>query len=402
MPAPTFARCVRLAIVSSFLSAATVAAQQPAGAPRGSTGWETVGLPALNFDADEGFGYGVLLEMYDYGTGQRPYRLTIQPTLFLTTKGRRDVTLFVDAPALLPGGWRGSMFLGREQQLATPYYGAGNASSHEEALEGDANPYFYRFGRTRLRATADLQHRLGALPARFLIGAGVSRVAIDLTPFDQGTTLLAGELNGETPAPSRENYVRAGLVWDTRDREIGATRGTWADLLVQRTTSALGATSDYTRLTATVRRYVPIGNRLVLAQRVLAQNVVGNVPFHELATVQTSFKQQEGLGGANTIRGLPKNRFVGKGTLLSNTELRWHATDFAILGKPSSLVLSSFADAGRVWASGFDVGTGLRGLHVGYGLGSRVGLGESFVVALDVGHSKESTAPLYIGLGYMF
>src|SRR5436190_23346186 len=30
-------------------------------------GWELVGLPALNFDSDEGFGYGVLAEAYNYG-----------------------------------------------------------------------------------------------------------------------------------------------------------------------------------------------------------------------------------------------------------------------------------------------------------------------------------------------
>ena len=30
-----------------------------------STGWEINGLPAINFDSDEGFGYGVLLAAYN-------------------------------------------------------------------------------------------------------------------------------------------------------------------------------------------------------------------------------------------------------------------------------------------------------------------------------------------------
>jgi hypothetical protein len=44
----------------------------------------------------------------------------------------------------------------------------------------------------------------------------------------------------------------------------------------------------------------------------------------------------------------------------------------------------------------------LKDLHAGYGGGARLALGPSFVIAVDVGHSSQSTAPIYIGLGYMF
>src|SRR5688500_4525242 len=71
-----------------------------------SSRWEYVALPAINFSTDEGFGYGALLEAYNHAPGAQPYRFTLQPTVFLTTKGRRDVTLFVDAPSLLGNGWR--------------------------------------------------------------------------------------------------------------------------------------------------------------------------------------------------------------------------------------------------------------------------------------------------------
>src|SRR5262249_23282135 len=212
--------------------------QQPPLRP--PTGWEISGVPALNFDADEGFGYGAILELYNYGLGVLPYRYTVQPTLFLTTEGRRDATVFFDAPALLPGGWRLSAFAGREQQKAQPYYGVGNDSPYDASNEQQPNPYFYRFGRTRLRATADVQHRIAGTPARVLIGAGASRVALDLTPFNKGTTLIAAQLGGVTPAPDRANYLRAGLVWDTRDREIGPDRGTGPEAFAQRVSKALG------------------------------------------------------------------------------------------------------------------------------------------------------------------
>ena len=391
-----------LAAVLTALGTVRVNAQQPSQPPRPPSGWEITGVPALNFDADEGFGYGAILELYDYGRGIQPYRLTVQPTLFLTTEGRRDVTLFVDAPGVLPGGWRLSAFVGREQQLAQPYYGIGNETVNDERASEGPNPYYYRFGRTRTRGTVDFQHRIGSSSARVLLGGGVTRSVLDLTPFDSGTTLLHAQLKGVAPSPNRDNYLRAGLVWDTRDREIGARRGTWAELLAQRVAKPLGATADYTRWTATARQYVPLASTLTFAQRVVAQGIEGDVPVSELATLQSSYKQQEGLGGASTIRGLPRNRYVGKALLLSNSELRWRAAELTRRNKPVSLVLSAFVDAGRVWEDRFDVGSALRDLHAGYGAGARVGVGNSFVVALDVGHSRESTAAVYIGLGYLF
>ena len=394
-------RILMIALAISLAQAA--GAQQPGhpSQPAAPTGWEFVGLPALNFSTDEGLGYGALLEAYNYGAGARPYRFTIQPTVFLTTKGRRDVTVFFDAPALLPGGWRLDAFAGREQELATPYYGRGNSSVRDTSLTSGPNPYFYAYGRTRVRLLANVQRRIGATSARYLLGAGFADVVTDATPFDSGTTLLAQEL-GAQPAPSGTlAYLRAGIVWDTRDREIGPHSGWWNELLVQRVDRALGATHSYTRVTATARRYLPITPRLTGASRLLAQQTSGDVPVYDIAAVQTSFKQDEGLGGSRMLRGIPKNRVVGKGLVVLNNELRWRVADFAVMRKPAHLVLSGFVDAGRVWDDRIRVGELASDLWTGYGGGVRLGLGPSFVVALDAGRSSETTQ-LYIGLGYAF
>jgi hypothetical protein len=395
-------------IIIGLLVAVTAGAQQrddraAASAPvRIPKGWDIAGVPALNFDADEGFGFGVAAEFYNYGVGVQPYRFTIQPTALITTEGRRDFTVFFDAPTVLPAGWRVSAFAGREQQLAQPYYGIGNSTPYDPALEQAPNPYFYRFGRVRLRASADFQHRIGSSSARLLVGGGFARSTIDLTPHDSGTTLLAVQSNGQTPAPDRANYVRAGLLWDTRDHEIGPTSGTWAEALVQRVSKELGATEDFTRWTATVRQYVPVASRLTFAQRVVAQGIDGDAPFNELATIQSSFKQGEGLGGSSSIRGIPKDRYTGKALLLSNSELRWRAAELSVFGRKSFVALSGFVDAGRVWSDRFRLDQAFDDVHVGYGGGVRVGVGPSFIVATDVGHSNESPAAVYIGLGWMY
>lgn len=367
-----------------------------------SRGIEVSGIPALNFDADEGVGYGAILALYAYDANRTSYRWTLQPTVFLTTEGRRDYTLFYDAPSRSGRAWRVTAFAGREQQLAAPYYGIGNATAYDPTVEHGTTRYFYRYGRARDRAAVDLQHALWHPALRVLVGAGASRETINLTPFDSGTTLIERDLSDVTPPRQRTNYARAGVTWDTRDREIGTQSGTWADGLVQRVDRSLGASSSYTRWTATVRHYQPLGGRVTLANRLLAQNVSGAAPFYTLSEIQTTQKSQDGLGGSSTVRGLPKDRYVGKGVVVSNNELRWRAAEFGLAGRPSSLVLSAFADAGRVWAGGIDASSLFDELHAGVGGGARVSFGQSFVVALDVGHSAQATAPIYIGLGYMF
>ena len=375
------------------------AAQAPARVPKG---WDVNGVPALNFDADEGFGIGAAFELYNYGAGVQPYRFTIQPTVLLTSRGRRDATVFFDAPTLLPSGWRVSAFAGREEQRAQPYYGIGNSTPYNPVLEQAPNSYFYRFGRERLRASADLQHRIGSGSARLLLGGGYSRSAVDLTPYDSGTTLLALQRGGQTPPPDRVSYLRAGLLWDSRDREIGPNSGTWAEAIVQRAAKGLGGSEDFTRWTMTLRHYVPLTRRVVFAQRLTAQSAVGEVPFDELPSIQSSFKQGEGLGGSSSLRGIPKDRYIGKSLLLSNSELRWRASEFSLFGRSSFVALSAFTDAGRVWVEQLRVEQALEELHVGYGGGLRLGVGPSFIVATDVGHSNESVAAVYIGLGWMY
>lgn len=397
------------ALAVSFGAGAAPAqpAEAPSPAARDSSAgrWELAGVPALNYDSDEGFGYGAAVEVYRYGEDP-PYAFTLKPTLRFTTEGRRDLTLFFDAPHLLPTGWRVTAFGGLERHIATPYYGVGNDVPYDPSLDaGDGpDPRYYRYGRTRVRVSADVQRRVGETPLRVLAGAGAARITLDLRPGDRGTTLLAEELaaTGDAPPEGWYNHVRGGLVWDSRDREVGTRRGVWSELLVQQVDDALGAESDYTRWTLTDRRYFPLTERLVFANRLLLQGTGGDAPFHELQVVQSSFEQEEGLGGAKTLRGIPRNRYTGEGLFLWNAELRWRAVEFEALGRPFHVVLSGFLDSGRVWADGVDGGELLSGLHHGYGGGVRLGMGENFVVAVDAGHSSQATLPLYVGLGYLY
>ena len=389
-----------------FLAVTAVWMAMPTGASSQAqtTGRKIGALPAINFDADEGFGYGAIAEIYQYGDGSvAPYLWTLQPTVFLTTEGRRDLNVFFDAPSVLPKGWRLSAFAGTSKQIATPYYGLGNASIYDETLDAEdgPDPFFYRFGRISHSLTFTLQKDLGTQGLRGLLGGGLVRTTINPFPEGEGGTLYALDFGGEE-VKHWSNFLRVGVLWDTRDRQTGPRDGTWTEAIVQFVGERPGAADTYLRWTFTDRRYHSLSDRVVFAHRYLVQGVGANAPAHDRFKIQSSFKQQEGFGGSTSARGVAKNRFVGRGILLWNSELRWQAIDFRFRGEQSHVVLSAFLDQGRVWDGYPDFGEFFSDLHRGYGGGLRLGFGQDFTVSYDFGTSKETGLQVYIGLGYLY
>ncbi|MBT8405115.1 MAG: outer membrane protein assembly factor [Gemmatimonadetes bacterium] len=391
------------------LAIATIVPLVGAPACAAQTGLQVGGVPALNYDADEGFGYGVVAALYQYGDGAvRPYRWSLHPTVFLTTEGRRDFTLFFDAPEFR-GRWRLDAFVGSRQQIATPYYGLGNASEFDEAAVTDENPRYFRFGRTLRSALVNVQRPLGDTPLRLLLGAGAIRGTFEPIPEGEGdsdgegATLVSEEIAAGTLAGIEgwATFARAGLVWDTRDRETGPRSGTWSDLLIQRVDETLGGVVSYTRWTLTDRRYFSLGP-IVFANRLLLQGTGEGVPLFDLHRIQTSFRDQEGLGGSRSVRGVLRNRYAGRGLFIWNAEVRWEAAGFDLVGRAFDVVLSAFADAGRVWDEEPRVDELLADLHRGWGGGVRLVMGRDFVIAVDAGTGAETGLQLYIGLGYLY
>lgn len=393
-----------LLVFCGILCLKPASAQEEADSSRGPTGFEFTGVPALSYDADEGFGYGVLLELYHYGEGEvKPYWFTIQPKIVRSTGGRRDYVLFFDAPQLPTGRWRTTAHAGYEHQITSPYYGYGNRAAYRPSAAEGENPYFYRFGLRRRHVSVNMQRTIADLPLRMLGGVRGSYATVTPVPKDEGTTLLARHLEqhgGTTKGWS--NSLRVGLVWDTRNRETGPHRGSWSELLIRRVDEILGSVAGYTRWTLTDRRYIPLASDITFANRLLLQQAYGEAPFYDLYVVESSYKRQYGLGGAETIRGLLKDRYLGKGLFVWNAELRWRVMNFQLFDHSFHTVLSGFVDSGRVWENRLDPGELFSNLHHGVGGGFRIGMGENFVVALDIGYGTEAGMRIYTGTGYLF
>lgn len=363
-------------------------------------GFKPAGLPNLNYNSDEGFGYGARVSLYNHGRGgYSPYYYLLDANLFLTTRGRRQAFLFFDTPHLLGRGHRLTAEARYQQYGTAPYYGLGNDTRYRKELtvEGDdafVNADYFAFKRTRTTLWATYQRAIGAF--RGLAGAGLVHTTVEDL---EGTTRFALDV-----PPGRDggwtNYVKLGLVYDTRDFEPAPSRGDWTDLILSAATRVLGSDYDYTRLTFTNRHYVTLLPRLVFAERIVFEKAWGNIPFYEMAFFESSFRLNEGVGGASTVRGLPQNRLIGPSKLFGNLELRWRLVDFQALRQDFYLAPSAFFDYGRVWAA--DEGFVLEAFHTGYGGGLHVGWNETFIVTVDAATSDEVDLGIYIGVGYLF
>ena len=387
-----------LAVAGMVVTAATtsVAAQAPA---RKRT--QVTALPALNYDSDEGFGYGVVGGIYHYTDEDRNlYTWSLEPTIFFTTNGRREVFLFSDMPFLFGGAWRLSAGAGFSRECCAPYYGIGNGSEYDPALANDSvSPSFYTYDRDRWTFVADLQWR--AKPSlRVLVGFALFHNASESrganTRFAED--IAAGVVPTATLSAASVG-PKFGIVFDTRDFERDPHRGVWLDALVWQGLEFLGSATSFTRLTGTARGYLPLGSSFTLAGRLLAERIAGTMPVSMMPNMGSSFRDYEGIGGGSSVRGVFRARFLGGTRFLGNAELRWRGGQFSGLGQRMRFGAVAFLDAGRVWDDG---GTDPDRLHVGRGAGFRWSWGDAFVVAIDFGYGSEAGTQMYLGLGHLF
>ena len=363
-------------------------------------GFKPAGVPNLNYNSDEGFGYGARLQLFNHGTGGfNPYRYVVDANLFLTTRGRKQFFLFFDSPYLLPGGRRLTAEARYQQYNTAPYFGIGNDAGFDAELEEEGSSRFiaqdyYEFDRTRTSVWVNYQRDFGA----FAWLAGIGAVHTDIADPHKHT-LLALE-HPEGLEGGFTNYVKVGLIYDTRDFEPAPRKGDWTDLILSVSNGIFGSDYDYTRLTLTNRHYFPLHRRLILAERVVVEKGWGDMPFYEMAFFESSFRMWEGIGGAWTVRGLRQGRLIGPSKLFGNLELRARVADFKGFGQDFYFGMSGFYDFGRVWDEEEDFS--LEGLRSGYGTGLQLGWNETFIVTVDAARSDEVDFALYIGIGYLY
>ena len=357
-------------------------------------------LPVVAFDADRGFQFGALMNIYNFGDGKNypnPNAQWYFEGSAYVKEGSVGSYLFraeYDNKTLIPGV-RMSICAGYYKDAALDFYGFnGYQSNYDMKFVGDnlsfdtstksgeslqkkfidkgkAPKGFYRFSRDLIRFKADFT---GKITKNFYWEAGYNFNWIHTGSFTpSGYSAFADKIEGGTtlfqlykdwgiisPEQANGGYIsslRAGLMYDSRNVENNPTKGIWAEAHMIAAPKWLGTSVPHYKFCATMRQYIPLGTpKVVFAYRLAYQGFLGNAPWYAMPVYTTMGPKPDydGLGGYRTVRGIMLNRVQGLHTGFYNAEIRYRFIDFKLFNQNIAFAVSGFSDGTHVF-KGYDM-----------------------------------------------
>jgi hypothetical protein len=345
-------------------------------------------MPIGSFDTDDGLGFGGRAELVWREEGVEPYRAAIMAQGFATFRGYQNHELRYDRRALGPRGRDRLMVYGAWRQwLNDGYWGVGNGTTREAAYAGDLEAedprrkrYRYSIRQPFLHAT--LQHDLAdGGPWSVYLAVNPKLTVVETY---EGSLLAEQRPYGMTGGLAVQGM--AGLIHDTREPEIAPRAGHVLELGGRLSPALQGEAGGFAGPLLSLRGYRPLGDRVVLAGRVMGEWLFGEVPFYEMVH-WAGLRPIQGVGGSRTVRGLSFGRVRAPGKAVANAELRLRAASWTLFGRSLDVELAPFTDAAMVWGAGEQATAPSPTLPVhpaaGFGLGAIYD--RSFVGRIDLG-----------------
>ena len=452
------------------------------------TGWNFGVLPSVAFDADLGFQGGALTNIYYYGDGSQypEYIHSIYAEAAYTTKNYGIFRVNYDSKYLIPKH-RLTLDATYQPDAMCDFYGFnGYQSIYNQSLHKwnknpekmDVDTYqsraFYKYKRNLFRFAADIEgtiwknikwnagvgvlgYMIGECDIDMLNGKHKYELGEDGKPTDSKAMNPAieglyekyvnwGLIKTAEAKGGWHPYVRLGLTYDSRDQRTCPTKGIYADAFFTYT-AAFGeqAAAGYNHLqfNFNFRHYVPVyRDRVTFAYRIGTQNnIAGQSPFYMNTYLNTLFIQRvmyEGLGGANSLRGIMRNRILANGFAYANVELRCKVAKFDIGRQHFYIGLAPFFDLGVItqpyeldeklindaYAEDKDANklplnnyfamkdgkidqSRIYMPHMAAGVGLKAAMNENFVLSVDWAMALDPQdnakwANFYIKMGYLF
>ena len=327
-------------------------------------------FPILMYDTDIGVGYGAKLfllnqmkrnESFDFtafnsSKGERWYRFVFSLPDFELRQGK-TYPLAID------------LTIDYDKYIKNNFFGIGHGAKFSDREHYTREPLEVSLALSRgLSPHAIVQSGLRFKTIRNFNFAASSRLAA-----------LPGELN-----TGRASYASLYLNvrYDSRDSAINPSRGTVIQGEAEAAPGWAPGNVAFSRFAFGHQFYAELFYpRTIFAWRFSFQSLSGDdLPVQVLLP----------LGGNNTLRGSPQDRYLDKTAALVNAEIRFPV--FRRLGGVAGL------DLGKVWPS--PAAIDLRQWVVNPTFGLRFNM-STFVVRLDVGLGRETTG-LYFNFGHIF
>ena len=338
------------------------------------TGWNFGPLPAISYDGNLGFQYGVTCDIFNYGDGSNypryNYKFNVEASRY--TKGSTILRFYADMPYVVKDT---KLFfdITYNTNKAYGFYGYnGNVASSFDPIDfanvgvKDFQSGYNLLNRRLFRFIGSAQRPIPFVPnLNWTAGLAYYNIKADTLNLDkyagQGQHTLyqqyidAGIIEREEAHGGGIAQLRLGLNYDSRDHTSDPTKGIYAEYTLSGSTDKIGGNNGYNFLTETFlwRHYVPVyKDRLTFAYRLGVQHkIAGNMPWYMLSNICTPFfhkRDTEGLGGVVTLRGVNLNSVIGEGFVVGNFELRWRIIDFQFINQNWTVALTPFFDAGMV------------------------------------------------------
>lgn len=402
-------------------------------------GWKFGGaLPAIGYNSDNGFRYGILGNVYDYGDGSSypNYRKSIYAEWSRTTKGTGKNNIIYEDRQFLGTRMNFLADVNYATEKSIDFYGFnGYEANYNSDYEDQDSPeylsrVYYRIGRKMWRVMLNLRGETRVKNLKWFTGLMVFNIDVnapDIEKLNKGKSgkdilpdatpdnnlYLNYVANGHIKASEADGgtvtLVKAGVVYDSRDVISCPTRGFWNELYLSVAPSFLGSNDTYTTLSASVREYFPIvDDRFILTYRIAASFLIGGeMPFYILPFYFDSKYIFDGIGGVKTVRGLKRDRLQGDGYAFGNFEARWKFLKTKVFKQDLYLALSGFYDTGIITDKYNTTApkNDSERLHNALGGGLRIALNNNFIVSIDYGRcldKHDGSNALYIDLGWLW
>lgn len=428
-----------LLVVLALVATAHADNLSPADLARKNDGGYVTGLPLAAYSTDIGLGGGA--RAYYYWNGHRddplfattPYLFRVFLQAFASTGGVQFHWLDFDAPQIAgsPYRIRSQMILARNTN--NNYFGLGDRSlralrfpgsqafdtyadytaAEQQITGGQTFAKYDQYDLLKPTAIASIERLFDGGRVRVLAGLGFSyarirdysgrSVAATGGTAIEGETRLAADCAAHAIvgcAGGRDDYLRLGISYDTRDFEPDPNRGIFLDAALDAGTVALGSDYDYLRIMAAARGYYsPFRADLVLAGRAVLQWQSSGTPFFSMDTLDFTEDPRQGLGGHRTMRGYRQDRFVGPVMAVTNAEVRWTFARGTLWHQKLAFIAVPFLDLGRPFDRLSDLS--LRRWRPSYGGALRISWNLATVITVDYGVSPEDSG-LYINFNHIF
>ena len=334
-------------------------------------------FPIVNYDSDAGFGYGAKaflfnqmglkescdLILYNSTKGERWYRFVFSIMDIQKRQGQK-YPLALD------------LIVDYDKWINYRYYGV------EYFYERDSLLEYETYTREPFEISTVIS---SAFTKTFVVNVGLKYRTVSSYNFDTNGELqkFDGSFNNRF---INTLSLLVNLRWDSRNNFINPTNGMVFQIDAEYSPVLSFTNENYFKLGLTFQNYLTLFEpQIVFASRLVVQIIYpDNVPI----------QLQLPIGGNNTLRGLPQDRYLSASTLIFNNELRfpiwWRLSGIAGLDVGATGSTTDY----EFWAQQ------LSGWIVNPVLGLRLYM-DNFIVRFDVGFGSETTG-IYFNFGHIF